>query len=170
VSPTPTEPGRLLSIHPSESRPRNNHVEWSNSPRYTNAGSSPRLTQQFRGARTVEYRHQDPGIESPNTNSFGLPPQPAPEPQWDPTEFVDLIANRWKLQPADRKELHEFAKASPRAATRRPNKSPDDISDWPKHAKRPLRATSLYFCVSARYTAATHCALGADQRRKKIFH
>ena len=60
----------------------------------------------------ADNSHQGFGTESPDVTSPTFPRQPTPELQWDPTMFVDFVANKWKLQPADRKELHEFAKVS----------------------------------------------------------
>ena len=79
-------------------------MEQNSNPGYTNPRFPPQSNvQQFRGAGMVDNSHQGFGTESPNVTSPTFPRQPTPELQWDPTMFVDFVANKWKLQPADRK-------------------------------------------------------------------
>ena len=115
----------------------------------------------------TEYTQREPGLESPNMDDSELTLQPAPQPQWNPTAFVDLVATKWQLQPDDRKELHEFAMVGVRLVVCKPNKLPDDDPDWPQCTKGHFCNTDLHLCMPAKHKETTCCTRGAGQQYKE---
>lgn len=162
----PTGPGRSPSTH-NENPPQrgSNRTDWPNNPGYTDTRFPPQPSiQRFRSAGTTEYPYHGFGTES----GPAFPQRPAPEPQWDSTVFVDLVANKWRLQSADRKELHEFAKVG-FISLSIDAKLLNYDSGWPQHTEGLFCGPDLFLHMPARHEATTHWTLGVSHQYKKGF-
>ena len=149
--------------------PQNTHMELLNSPGYANTRLLPQSIQQFGGTRMRECSHQGLSTGSPNMiDSMS----PSPEPRWEPTTYVDLVASKWKLHPADRKELHEFAKVRFCITVYRPENYPATTQigrNMPKdNCALQIYSFACQLDIRRQYIALSELEIGRASCRERV--